>query len=87
MTPLMGSISGQITTSQGAPIAGASVTFSGGVVAFAKTIQTDATGSFSSGQVPVGNYSVTFSAPNHPSSTAQATVSDSTTTTVNSILQ
>jgi phosphatidylinositol-3-phosphatase len=54
-----GQIKGSVTNSSGGPIAGATVTITGGVISTTKSLTTSSTGAYSSNWIPVGNYTVT----------------------------
>ena len=71
----LGAIAGTVTdATTGAPIAGASVAYSGGATV------TDASGSYTLADVVAGTYGVTASAENHIAQTSTATVSAGQTT-------
>jgi acid phosphatase len=53
-----GQIRGTVTNSSGSPIAGATITLTGGVISTSKSLTTSSTGAYSSGWIPVGNYTV-----------------------------
>lgn len=69
-----GRVTGLITSSSGAVIAGATVSFRGGDLRFASTATTDAQGFYDSGPIGTGSYSVTVSAPGHADQQANASV-------------
>ena len=54
-----GQIKGTVTNSTGGAIAGATVTITGGVISTNKSLTTSSTGAYSSGWIPVGNYTIT----------------------------
>ena len=54
-----GQIKGTVTNSSGGAIAGASVTITGGVLSTTKSLTTSLSGAYSSGWIPVGNYTIT----------------------------
>jgi phosphatidylinositol-3-phosphatase len=56
-----GEIKGTITDSTGAAVSGATVNFNGGVIATNKTVTSSSTGTYNSGWIPVGTYTVTVS--------------------------
>lgn len=58
-----GTISGQVTDPSGAAVVGAAVEISGGALPRPAQLKTDATGSYTLQQVPIGNYLVTVTAP------------------------
>ena len=64
-------------------MSGATVTIKGGVVANTKTLTTSSTGSYSSGWIAVGTYSVTVAKSGHTTQTKNTTVNTGATTTLN----
>jgi hypothetical protein len=53
-----GRIGGTVKTSSGAAVSGATVTFTGGVISNTTSVMTSSTGSYVSGWIPVGDYTV-----------------------------
>jgi hypothetical protein len=53
-----GQIKGTVTNSSGGAIAGATITITGGVISTNKSLTTGSTGAYSSGWIPVGNYTI-----------------------------
>lgn len=82
-----GRISGTVTDSVGAPVANASVTFTGGTLRLTNTVHTDGTGQYNSNWIAVGTYSVAISAPGFSGQKVQANVNTGLTTTMNVMLQ
>lgn len=62
-----GGLSGTVTDSNGAPVAGATVRISSNEQGFGRTVTTDSNGSFRVTQVPQGSYTVDVSAPGYGS--------------------
>ena len=77
-----GQLAGSVLTSTGAGIAGASVSFSGGLLGASRTVVTDSTGHYSSGQTAAGSYNLSVSANGYGSTTGVATVSQNQTAAV-----
>jgi phosphatidylinositol-3-phosphatase len=77
-----GKIKGTVTNSSGAPIAGARVTITGGVIATNKVITTSSSGTYSSDWIPVGTYTVTAQS-GSLSKTQSTTFSSGQTATAN----
>jgi hypothetical protein len=82
-----GQISGHVLTSGGAPVAGATLTFTGGKLRLTKTVTADGVGAFNSNWTSVGSYAVTVSAPGFASVSTTATVNTGLTTTLNVTLK
>jgi len=82
-----GRISGTVTNTAGAAIAGVTVKVTGGVVATTKTYTTSSTGTYLTAWIPIGNYTVTVSKTGFTSQSKPATLSTGATTTVNFTLQ
>jgi hypothetical protein len=82
-----GQISGHVLNSGGAPVAGATLTFTGGKLRLSKTVTADGAGSFSSSWISVGSYTVTIAAPGYAGVTAAATVNTGLTTALNVTLK
>ncbi|HEY6908721.1 MAG TPA: carboxypeptidase regulatory-like domain-containing protein [Myxococcales bacterium] len=80
-----GKIVGNVT-GNGAALSGATVAISGGQIATSQSVQTDATGHYDEGWVPIGSYTVTCSASGFGSQSQTATVATGATTTVNCAL-
>ncbi|HWR36958.1 MAG TPA: carboxypeptidase regulatory-like domain-containing protein [Clostridia bacterium] len=87
MKPNMGTISGKVTNSSGVAISGATVQFSGGIVPFSKSVTTNASGVYSSGQMSIGSYAVTVSKTGYTTLQQSATVTTDTNSAVNFNLQ
>jgi len=77
-----GKIAGTVADASGAPLSGATVTVSGGVVAITKSFTTSSTGTYNTSWVPVGDYTVTARAA-AGSTSATTTVATGATSTVN----
>jgi predicted MPP superfamily phosphohydrolase len=69
-----GQISGHVMNSGGAPVAGATLTFTGGKLRLSKTVTADGSGAFNSNWISVGSYTVAVSAPGFAPVSATATV-------------
>ena len=82
-----GQISGHVLNSVGAPIAGATLTFTGGKLRLTKTVTANGSGAFSSGWTSVGSYTVTVSAPGFTGISTTATVNTGLTTVLNVTLE
>jgi Carboxypeptidase regulatory-like domain len=76
-----GKIVGNVT-GNGAALSGATVSISGGQIATNQSVQTDSTGHYDEGWVPIGSYTVTCSASGFVSQSQTATVATGATTTV-----
>jgi hypothetical protein len=66
-----------VVNSAGAPVSGAQVTLSGGQISTSLTGATNASGVYSSGWIPIGNYTITSG-----TGTATATVTNGATTSI-----
>jgi hypothetical protein len=82
-----GQITGHVLNSGGAPVAGATLTFTGGKLRLSKTVTTDGSGAFNSSWISIGNYSVTAAAPGFASVSTSATVNTGLVTTLNFTLK
>jgi len=60
-----GSLTGSVTDANGAPISGASVQVRSDEQGFSRNLTTDAGGNFRAALVPIGNYTVTITAPGY----------------------
>jgi hypothetical protein len=69
-----GQITGHVLNSGGAPVVGATLTFTGGKLRLTKTVTADGAGSYSSSWISVGSYTVTVAAPGFAGASAAATV-------------
>jgi Carboxypeptidase regulatory-like domain/Calcineurin-like phosphoesterase len=69
-----GAVTGSIVSASGAPIPGATLSFNGGDLKLSSTATADSRGSFNSGPIGTGWYSVTVSAPGYSSVQANASV-------------
>jgi hypothetical protein len=69
-----GQIKGHVLNGFGMPVAGASVTITGGKLRSGKTVVSDASGSYSSGWIAIGGYTVSVTAPGAVGATVAATV-------------
>jgi hypothetical protein len=69
-----GQIKGHVLNGFGMPVAGASVTITGGKLRLGKTVVSDASGSYSSGWIAIGGYTVSVTAPGAVGATVAATV-------------
>jgi hypothetical protein len=67
-----------VTHTSGAPISGATVTTSGGVLGTTTAVKTDVNGYYNFGYIPVGSYTVTVS-----SAKSASTITAGATTTTN----
>jgi large repetitive protein len=82
-----GQISGHVLNSGGAPVVGATLTFTGGKLRLGKTVTADGAGEFSSSWISVGSYRVTVAAPGFASVSTAATVNTGLTTALNITLK
>ena len=80
-----GRIVGNVTGS-GSALSGATVSISGGPIATNQSVQTDATGHYDEGWVPVGSYTVTCSASGFVSQSQTVTVTAGVSATANCAL-
>jgi hypothetical protein len=78
-----GQISGHVLNSGGAPVAGATLTFTGGNLRLSKTITADGAGAFNSNWTSVGSYTITVSAPGFAGVATTATVNTGLITPLN----
>jgi hypothetical protein len=78
-----GQINGHVLNNGGAPVAGATLTFTGGKLRLSKTVTADGTGAFSSSWISVGSYTVTVAAPGFAGVSTSATVNTGLTTALN----
>lgn len=78
-----GRVVGSVRTSAGVPIAGATLTFSGGTLRITKTVKADGNGNYYSDWIPVGGYSLNVSASGYSSTKLSVTVGTGTTQTTN----
>ncbi|HKD79017.1 MAG TPA: carboxypeptidase regulatory-like domain-containing protein [Candidatus Angelobacter sp.] len=78
-----GRISGHVLNSGGAPVAGATLTFSGGKLRMTKNVVTDGSGAYSSSWIALGGYTVSVSASGYAAASSPATVTTGLTTTLN----
>ncbi|MBZ5507729.1 MAG: carboxypeptidase regulatory-like domain-containing protein [Acidobacteriia bacterium] len=78
-----GKLTGQVQTSTGAPVAGASVQLNGGLVATNITVLTSTSGAYDSGWIAVGTYQVTVTASGYAPATASATLTTGVVSTRN----
>ncbi|HEV8492816.1 MAG TPA: carboxypeptidase regulatory-like domain-containing protein [Candidatus Angelobacter sp.] len=69
-----GQVSGHVMNSGGAPVAGATLTFTGGKLRLSKTVTTDAAGLYNSGWISIGPYTVSVAAPGYAGLSTAATV-------------
>jgi hypothetical protein len=77
-----GQLNGTVYDAAGQPMNGATVTLSGGVTPITKTFTTDALGTFQSGSIPSGSYSVTAAYTGFTTVSTTATVTAGATTDV-----
>ncbi len=82
-----GEIKGTITTSTGAAVSGATVNFTGGVIATNKNVTSSSTGTYNSGWIPVGTYTVTVSKSGFTTQTVSVTITSGQILTQNFTLQ
>lgn len=75
-----GVLSGRVTHTSGAPVSGATVVVSGGVLGSTKSVVSDVNGYYSFGYVPMGAYSVSTTSPAVTSSKATVTAGATSTT-------
>jgi Calcineurin-like phosphoesterase/Carboxypeptidase regulatory-like domain len=78
-----GQITGHVLNSGGAPVVGATLTFTGGKLRLTKTVTADGAGSYSSSWISVGSYTVTVAAPGFAGASAAAAVNAGLTTPLN----
>jgi Calcineurin-like phosphoesterase/Carboxypeptidase regulatory-like domain len=82
-----GRIGGHVLNSGGAPVSGATLTFTGGNLRLSKTVAADGAGAYSTGWISVGSYTVTVSAPGFAGVSATANVNTGLTTALNVTLK
>jgi hypothetical protein len=82
-----GQIAGHVLNSGGVPVAGATVTFTGGKLRLTKTVTTDGAGAFNSGWTSVGSYTVTVAAPGFAGMSTAATVNTGLVTSMDVTLK
>jgi predicted MPP superfamily phosphohydrolase len=82
-----GQISGHVLNSGGAPVSGATLTFTGGKLRLSKTITADGAGAYSSNWISVGSYTITVSAPGFAGVNTAANVNSGLTTALNVTLK
>src|ERR1041384_4041812 len=82
-----GQVKGHVLNSGGAPVVGATLTFTGGKLRLSKTVNSDGAGSYSSSWISIGSYTVTVSAPGYAAVTGTVTVNTGLTSTLNFTLQ
>jgi hypothetical protein len=82
-----GQISGHVMNSSGAPVAGATLTFTGGKLRLSKTATADGSGAFNSNWISIGSYTVTVSAPSFAGVSTTATVNTGLVTPLNVTLK
>jgi predicted MPP superfamily phosphohydrolase len=75
-----GQISGHVLNSVGAPVAGATVTLTGGKLRLAKTVVSDGAGVYNSGWIAIGTYTVSATATGYAGASLPATVNTGLTT-------
>lgn len=78
-----GRISGHVLNSGGAPVVGATVTFSGGNLRLSKSVVTNGSGAYSTSWTSIGNYTITVTASGYAGASAAASVNPGLTTTLN----
>jgi len=79
-------LAGRVTNTSGVAVAGATVNVHGGVVATNVSVQTDSTGNFDSGWIPVGSYQAVATASGFGPTIAAVTLATGATTTQNFVL-
>lgn len=82
-----GRISGHVLNSGGAPVAGATLTFTGGNLRLGKTVKADGAGAYSSSWMSVGSYAITVTAPGFAGISTTAKVNAGLTTALNVMLK
>ena len=82
-----GKISGTVKTGSGAAISGATVTVNGGVIATSVTLTTSSTGTYATGYIPVGSYTVTVAKSGFTTQSKSGNVTTGATTTLNFTMQ
>jgi hypothetical protein len=79
-------LTGRVTNSAGAALAGATVNLHGGLVPINISVKTDSNGNYDSGWVAIGSYQAVASASGYALSRASVTLSTGATTTKNFVL-
>ncbi len=82
-----GKAAGKVTNKSGVAISGALVKVSGGIVPTSVTLTTGSSGTYDSGWVPIGNYSIEVSKSGFTKQIKNTTVTTGGTVTVNFTLQ
>jgi predicted MPP superfamily phosphohydrolase len=82
-----GQVSGHVLNSGGAPVSGATLTFTGGKLRLSKTVRADGAGAYNSSWISVGSYAVTVSAPGFAGASTAANVNGGLTTALNVTLR
>jgi hypothetical protein len=82
-----GQLKGNVLNSVGTPVAGAIVTFTGGKLRLTTTVTTNASGSYNSGWIAVGPYTVVVTATGNPGASTSTTVSTGLATPLNVTLK
>lgn len=82
-----GRVVGSVRTSSGVPIAGATLTFTGGTLRITKSVKADGNGNYYSDWIPVGSYSMTVSAGGYSTSNPSVSVGTGITQTLNVTLR
>lgn len=77
-----GQLKGTVTSANGALLGGATITLKGGALKIVKTMTSDSKGNFSSGWIPVGDYSVMVTRYGYSGWSGSATVASGLTTTL-----
>jgi hypothetical protein len=82
-----GQIGGHVLNSGGAPVGGATVTFTGGKLRLTKNVTADGAGAFTSSWTSVGSYTVSIAAPGYATMSTTANVNSGLTTALNVTLK
>jgi predicted MPP superfamily phosphohydrolase len=82
-----GQISGHVLNSAGTPVGGATVTITGGKLRLSKTVTADAAGTYNSGWIAIGTYTVSGAAPGFSGASGTATVNTGLITPLNVVLK
>jgi hypothetical protein len=82
-----GRVTGAVMSKSGAAVAGAIVTFSGGDLRFTTSVTSDGSGSFDSGPIGTGSFSVSVSAAGHSTAHTSASVSAGSSVELNVTMQ
>jgi hypothetical protein len=69
-----GQIKGHVLSSFGTPVAGATITLSGGKLRLTRTVVSDASGAYNSGWIAIGGYTVSVTAPGAAGASVATTV-------------